>query len=110
MRILIVTAMLSLAAGSVNSQYSEPWTVRSVKQTYEARDACLAKHAAPYIAGASDATSIGPTISSNCQAETNALIGSSNPHNDPVVTAAIRQDSDFRATGYVLKARGQYSN
>lgn len=110
MRILIVVAMLSLAACSVNSQYSEPWTVRSVKQTYDARDACLAKHALPYIEGDSDATSIGRTISSNCQAETNALIASSNPHNDPIVTAAIRQDSDFRATGYVLKARGQYNN
>ena len=39
----------------------------------------------------------------------NALIATSNRHNDPVVTAAIRQDTDFRATGYVLKARGQYN-
>ncbi len=61
----------------------------------------------PYASDMSDASSIGRTISANCQAETNALIASSNPHNDPVVTAAIRQDSDFRATGYVLKARGQ---
>lgn len=109
MRILIVVATLSLAACSANSQYSEPWTVRSVKQTYEARDACLAREAAPYVEGTSDAASIGRTVSSNCQAETNALIVSSNPHNDPAVTAAIRQDSDFRATGYVLKARGQYN-
>jgi hypothetical protein len=107
MRTLIVVAMLSLAACSVNSQYSAPWTVKAVDKTYEARDACLQRQVAPYAGDMSDASSIGRTISANCQAETNALIASSNPHNDPVVTAAIRQDSDFRATGYVLKARGQ---
>lgn len=107
MRTLIVVAMLSLAACSVNSQYSAPWTVRAVDKTYEARDACLQRQVPPYASDMSDASSAGRTISANCQAETNALIASSNPHNDPVVTAAIRQDSDFRATGYILKARGQ---
>lgn len=62
----------------------------------------------PYVEGNADATSIGLTISANCQSETNALTASSNPHSNPAVTTAIRQDSDFRATGYVLKARGQY--
>lgn len=110
MRTLILIAMLSLAGCSANSQYSEPWTVRSVAKTYEARDACLVKYAGAHAAaGDADASSVGRTVSSNCQAETNALIASSNPHNDPVVTAAIRKDSDFRATGYVLKARGQYN-
>ena len=105
MRNLIFVALLSLAGCSANSQYSEPWTVRSVKQTYEARDACLLKQAASAAVDDSDASSIGRSISSNCQAETNAL----NPRNDPAIAAAIRQDSDFRATGYVLKARGQYN-
>lgn len=107
MRTLILVALLSLAACSVNSQYSAPWTVKAVGKTYEARDACLQRQAAPYAGDTADASSVGRIISANCQAETDALIASSNPHNDPVVTAAIRQDSDFRATGYVLKARGQ---
>ncbi len=109
MRTLIFVALLSLAACSINSQYSEPWTVRTVKHSYDARDACLVKHAASYAVDGSDAPSVGRTVSSNCEAETNALIASSNPHNDPTVTAAIRQDSEFRATGFVLKARGQYN-
>ena len=109
MRTLILVALLSLAACSVNSQYSAPWAVKAVDKTYEARDACLQRQAAPYAGDTADASSIGRTISANCQAETDALIASSNPHRDPVVTAAIRQDSDFRATGYVLKARGQYN-
>lgn len=107
MRTLIVVALLSLAACSVNQQYSEPWTVKAVGKTYEARDACLQRQAAPFAVDTSDASSAGRTVSANCQAETDALIASSNPHRDPVVTAAIRQDTDFRATGYVLKARGQ---
>jgi len=107
MRTLIAVALLSLTACSANSQYSEPWTVKAVGKTYEARDACLQREAASHAAGTEDPSSIGRTVSANCQAETNALIASSNPHNDPVVTAAIRQDSDFRAAGYVLKARGQ---
>lgn len=109
MRTLIVVALLSLAACSVNQQYSEPWTVKAVGKTYEARDACLQRQAAPYAGDASDASSAGRAIGASCRAETDALIASSNPHNDPVVAAAIRQDSDFRATGYVLKARGQYN-
>lgn len=109
MRTLIFVALLSLAACSINSQYSEPWTVRTVKHSYDARDACLVKYAASYAVEGSDASSVGRTVSSNCEAETNALIASSNPHNDPTVTAAIRQDSEFRATGFVLKARGQYN-
>lgn len=109
MRTLILVALLSLAACSVNQQYSEPWTVKAVDKTYEARDACLQRQAAPYAGDTSDASTVGQTISASCEAETNALIASSNPHNDPAVTAAIRQDSSFRATGYVLKARGQRS-
>ncbi len=111
MRILtVVVVLLSLAACSVNSQYSEPWTVRAVGKTYEARDACLQRQATPHATDSADPSTIGRTVSANCQAETEALNASSNPHNDPVVTAAIRQDSDFRAAGYVLKARGQSGN
>ena len=83
--------------------------MRAVGKTYEARDACLAKYAGTHAAGETDTSSVARAVSSNCEAETNALIASSNPHKDPVVTAAIRKDSDFRATGYVLKARGQYN-
>jgi hypothetical protein len=107
MRTLILAALLSTAACSVNQQYSEPWTVKAVGKTYEARDACLQRQAVPYAGDSADASSIAQIISANCQAETEALIASSNPHKDPAVTAAIRQDSAFRATGYVLKARGQ---
>lgn len=106
MRALIVVIMLSTPACSMNPQYSAPWTVRAVGKAYEARDACLGKHASLQVESGLDAQSAGRAVSASCEAETSALIISSNPHNDTAVTAAIRQDSDFRAKGYVLKARG----
>lgn len=108
MRPLLVAAILSTGACSVNPQYSAPWTVRAVGKAYEARDACLAKYASLHSESGIDAQRVGLEVSANCEAETIALITSSNPHHDMAITAAIRQDSDFRARGYVLKARGKH--
>ena len=108
MRLITFFILLATAGCSLNPQYSAPWTVRAVTKAYEARDACLAKHAMPYAGTDEEPEVIGRSVSLRCQAETNALIASSNPHNDPVVISAIRQDSNFRAMGYVLKVRGRY--
>ena len=40
-------------------------------------------------------------------AETEQLVLAANREGDAKVAAAIRQDSEFRARGYVLKVRGQ---
>ena len=42
-----------------------------------------------------------------CSAETDKLIEVSNRDGDPAVADRIGRDSEFRAMGYVLKARGQ---
>jgi hypothetical protein len=42
--------------------------------------------------------------------ETQKLVDVSNRDGDPRAAAAIRKDSEFRAMGYVLKARGQVTN
>lgn len=107
MRILFVASTLFTASCSVNSQYSNPKLVSSISKIFEARDACLAKHAVPYAGDDMDASSIARAVSLSCQAETEKLIAISNLNNDPKVAAAIRQNTEFRATGYVLKARGQ---
>lgn len=106
MRLSILAVVPSMAACSMNPQYSAPWTVRAVEKAYEARDACLAKHASLHVQSGFDPQTVGRAVSANCEPETDALIMKSNPHNDASVAAAIRQDSDFRAKGYVLKARG----
>ena len=107
MRILVVVLMLSLGACSANSHYSDPRLVSSIEKTYRARDACLAKNAVPYANGEADATNIARAVSLSCQAETDKLISLSNPTRDPAITAAIRRDTESRATGYVLKSRGE---
>jgi hypothetical protein len=45
-----------------------------------------------------------------CTPETETLIGVSNRDGDPRAASAIRKDSEFRAMGYVLRARGQVTN
>lgn len=107
MRPWVLAAILAASACSMNPQYSAPWTVRAVGKAYEARDACLAKHASYHTKSDIDVQRAGFEVSASCEAETNALITSSNPHYDTAVTAAIRQDSEFRARGYILKARGR---
>jgi hypothetical protein len=42
-----------------------------------------------------------------CSPETEQLVAVANRDGDSKVAAAIRKDSEFRARGYVLKARGQ---
>jgi len=41
-----------------------------------------------------------------CQSQTDHLIAVSNPRRDPKIAAAIRQDSEFRALGYVSRTNG----
>lgn len=107
MRKLVVVLPLLLVGCSANSHYSDPRRVSTINKTYEARDACLAKNAVPYVGGDTDASNIARAVSLSCQAETDKLISISNPTNDPAIAAAIRRDTEYRATGYVLKARGQ---
>ncbi|MEA2853258.1 MAG: hypothetical protein QOE02_3277, partial [Rhodospirillaceae bacterium] len=42
-----------------------------------------------------------------CLPETEQLVSAANRDGDAKVAAAIRQDSEFRARGYLLKARNQ---
>lgn len=107
MRISIVLLGLALAGCSANAHNSDPRLQSKINDSYDARDACLAKNAASYSSSDSDASSVARTISVTCQAETDALIALNNPYNDPRIAAAIRSDTEFRARGFVLKARGQ---
>ena len=56
-----------------------------------------------------DAGSVAQAAALACTAETDRLIEVSNRDGDPAVADRIRRDSEFRAMGYVLKARGQGS-
>jgi len=79
----------------------------NIDTSYKARDACLTHHASAGTISDSDADSLAHAIALACSPETEQLVATANRDGDARVAAAIRQDSKFRAKGYVLKARGQ---
>ena len=81
-----------------------------IDKSYVARDACLARNAAADDISNSDPATLARAVALACTPETEKLIGVSNRDGDPRAASAIRKDSEFRAMGYVLRARGQVSN
>ena len=78
-----------------------------IDKSYAARDACLARNAAADDISNSDPGTLAHAVALACSAETEQLVMAANRDGDAKVAAAIRADSEFRARGYVLKARGQ---
>jgi hypothetical protein len=108
MRIALVPVVLLL--GGCAGAYHTPSDGRlqtRINDFYKARDACLAKNAAADGTMSLDAASVAQAAALACSPETDKLIEVTNRDGDPVVANRIRQDSEFRAMGYVLKARGQ---
>jgi hypothetical protein len=105
MRALIAIMLLSLAGCGAYPNYSDPRLATKINDQYALRDACLAKNAASSLSSSSSASEIARTITLTCQPETDMLIALSNPNNDPRISAAIERDTQFRATGFVLRAR-----
>ena len=83
----------------------------NIDKSYKARDACLAQHASAGTISDPDSDpdpdTLAHAIALACSPETEQLVATANRDGDARVAAAIRQDSKFRAKGYVLKARGQ---
>lgn len=104
--LLFLVLLLSACAGAYHTPSDGRLTAK-INNTYAARDACLAKNAAADETRAADAGTIARAVAVACTSETEKLVEVSNRDGDPRVAAAIRKDSEFRAMGYVLKARGQ---
>jgi hypothetical protein len=79
----------------------------NINKFYKARDACLARNAAADDISNSDPATLARAVALACSPETEQLVMAANRDGDAKVATAIRQDSEFRATGYILKARGQ---
>ncbi len=73
-------------------------TNQAINRAYKDRDACLT---AQVNGNGSDAHA----ATAACQPQIRKLDSVTNPHRDAAVTAAIHQDSEFRATRYVGLAR-----
>ncbi len=98
--------LLSACAGAYHTSSDGRLQTR-IDTSYEARDKCLARHAAANDISGSDMQAIAQAAALACSAETERSVEVSNRDGDPKVAAAIRKDSEFRAMGYVLRARGQ---
>ncbi len=110
-------AVLALSLGACHSAsvlkgagYSDPRLSGRIETAYEARDACLARNAAPPVSGESDVATIAKAVALSCMPETDRLIAVTNPFQDPQVTAAIMKDNDDKAMRYVLLARSEGAN
>src|SRR5262249_3746400 len=78
-----------------------------IDRSYEARDTCLARHAASDGTATTDPIVLVQAITVACQPETDKLITASDQTGDAKVAASIRRDTEFRAMKYVMQARGQ---
>ena len=112
MRTALVILVLLLGA-CAEGTYSSPVDGRlmtRVDRSYAARDACLSRNAGADDISNSDPATLARAIALACTPETQKLVEVSNRDGDPRAADAIRKDSEFRAMGYVLRARGQVSN
>lgn len=108
MRFVLVFAVL-LLGGCEGSffQVSDLGRKTQIDRTYVARDSCLARNAAADGAMSEDAATLAHAIAMACAPETEKLVAASTADGDAKIALAIRRDSEFRAMGFVLKARGQ---
>ena len=81
-----------------------------INNAYSARDACLLKNASSDLGLSLDTSAAARAVVLACVPETEKLVEVVNRDGDPKVAEAIRSDSEFRAMGYVLRARGEVTN
>ena len=108
MRIVLVLVVLLLAACEGSFVRSGDLGRKvNIDKSYEARDACLSRNAAADGTSTADPETLANAAAMACSAETEKLISASDLSRDTKVAASIRRDSEFRALGFVMKARGQ---
>jgi hypothetical protein len=108
MRIALVFLVLLLTA--CGNTTGDGRRTQKIDKSYVARDACLARNAAADDISNSDPATLARAVALACTPETEKLVEVSNRDGDPRAASAIRKDSEFRAMGYVLRARGQVVN
>jgi hypothetical protein len=105
-----VLLSLPLAVGACEGSFfsvGDRWHAPRIDDAYVARDTCLARTAAAEAPGAIDASAAARAVAQACQPETEKLVQISNRDGDSKVAANIRDNSQFRAMGYVMRSRGQ---
>jgi hypothetical protein len=111
MRIALVPLIfaLSACAGAYHTSSDGRLSTR-INNSYAARDACLSRNVTAEGTMSEDAATVARAAAMACRAETEKLIEVMNQDGDPKVANAVRRDTEFRAMGFVLRARGQASS
>ena len=105
----IAPFLIVLLLGGCAGAYQTPSDGRlntRINAAYKDRDDCLSRAVASE-GQALDPATAARAAAASCIAETDRLIEVINRDGDPRVAMKIRQDSEFRAMGFALKARGQ---
>jgi hypothetical protein len=104
--LLSLALILGACEGSFFS-VGDRWHTPRIGEAYAARDACLAKNATAEAPGAIDPSTAAHAVAQACASETEKLVQISNRDGDSKVAGNIRDNSQFRAMGYVMRSRGQ---
>ena len=100
--LLLLTACDGYRAGFLNAGGASTGKARGIDEAYAARDACLARNAAERGLAGATVNARAQSLALACASQTDKLITASN-RDSAGVAAAIRDDTEFKAKGFVLK-------
>jgi hypothetical protein len=103
--LLLVTACDGFHAGYVSAGGAPAATARGIDTAYAERDACLARNATERALAGASVQARAQALALACAAQTDRLITASS-RGDATVAGAIRDDTEFRALGFVLRTPG----
>ena len=103
--LLMVTACDGVHAGYVSAGGTPAATARGIDQAYAERDACLARNAPERALAGASSHARAQALALACAAQTDRLITASS-RGDAAIASAIRDDTEFRALGVVLRTPG----
>jgi hypothetical protein len=101
--LLMLTACDGVRAGFLNAGGTPLATARGIDRAYAARDACLARNAAERALAGATLQARAQSVALACAAQTEKLVAVSS-RGDAGAAAAIRDDTEFRARGFVARA------
>lgn len=100
--LLLTAACDGFHAGHVSAGGAPADTARGIDQAYTQRDACLARNATERALAGASARARAQALALACAGETDRLIVASG-RGDAAIASAIRDDTEFRALGVVLR-------
>ncbi|UYN94238.1 MAG: hypothetical protein KIT25_19695 [Enhydrobacter sp.] len=101
--VLFVLPALLLAACQLPTNVA----LLKVDELRAAQNACLSGNVVQFDDGVTEASRIGRFVAMSCTVQTDKLVQYAIPHANRTEREAFEHDAALRATGFVLRARGQ---